>query len=94
MHWISECLHKSGKRLQSANVIEENDRVLNKSDEETVEDVKMVLLTYDVMDCAIFIAETERPAVVDTARSKTVVSIWRLLRKISHYPTVIKQVIS
>ena len=54
MHWISKCLHKSGKRLQSANVIEENDRVLNKSDEESFEDVKMVLLTNAAMDMCNF----------------------------------------
>ena len=72
MHWVSKCPHKSAKRLQSANVIEENDAVLNESDEESVEDIKMVLLTDDTMDCTNFVAETEKCAVVDTACSKTV----------------------
>ena len=74
MHWVSNCPHKSAKRLQSANVTEQNDEVLNESDEESVEDVKMVLLTDDAMDCAIFVVETEKSAVVDTACSQTVAS--------------------
>ena len=68
MHWVSKCPHKSAKRLQCVNVTEENDGALNESDE----DVKLVLLTDDAMGCAIFVAETEKPAVVDTACSKTV----------------------
>ena len=32
----------------------------------------MVLLTDDAMDCAIFVAETEKSAIVDTACSITV----------------------
>ena len=59
MHWVSKCPHKSAKRLQSANVTEENDGVLNESDEESVEDVKLVLLTDDATDCAIFAAEAD-----------------------------------
>ena len=70
MHWVSKCPHKSAERLQSTNVIEENDGVLNESDEKSVEDIKMVLLTGDAMDCAISIAETEKSAVVDTVCSK------------------------
>ena len=35
----TECPHKSAKRLQSANVIEEHDGVLNESDEESVKDI-------------------------------------------------------
>ena len=72
MHWVSKCPRKSAKRLQSANVTEENDGVLNESDKERVEDAKLVLLTDDAMDCAIFVAETEKSAVVDTACPKTV----------------------
>ena len=68
MHWVSKCPHKSAKRLHCANVTEENDGVLNESDE----DVKLVLLTDDAMDCAIFVAETEKSAVVDTVCSETV----------------------
>ena len=58
MHWVSRCSHELVKRLQSANVIGENDGVLNESNEESVEDIKMVLLTDDATDCAIFVAET------------------------------------
>ena len=72
MHWVSKCPYKSAKKLQSANVTEENDGVLNESDEESVEDVKLVLLTDDAMDCAIFVAETEKSAVVDTVCYKNV----------------------
>ena len=39
MHWISKCSNKSAKTLQSANVIEENDGVLNGSNEESIEDI-------------------------------------------------------
>ena len=38
----------------------------------SVEDVKLVLLTDDATDCAIFNADAEKSAVVDTACSKTV----------------------
>ena len=72
MHWVSKCPHKSAKRLQSANVTEENDQVLNESDEESVEDVKLVLLRDDATVYAIFVAETEKSAVVDTACSKII----------------------
>ena len=65
MHWAKNCLHK---KSQQVNYFEDEDG----GDSDDSEEVNIVLITKEVSEHDIFIAEAATSAVVDTACTKTV----------------------
>ena len=66
MHWAKNCPHK---KSQQVNYIDDEDG----RDSDNSEEVSIVLITEEVSEHNIFIAEAAISSVVDTACTKTVV---------------------
>ena len=64
MHWADKCPHKNER---SALIVEGR-----ASEDESTEEVNIVLITEEIDKAEIFVTETSKSAVIDTAYTKTV----------------------